>query len=145
MNTQTIEAVGGLRANLAPDAFARWARHYHACMIGFASPDPFSPVPYFLLCRSLELSLKARHLRTKTQEEVRKRFGHELGKSYAALPPTEQILSPDELALLESAGTIYADKKTAGFEYFNPEDALTGFKRYPDLAALQSLAAKLLL
>jgi hypothetical protein len=46
--------------NLSPHGFRRWAQHFRACRQSFVSPDPgFSPVPYFLNCRAIELELKA--------------------------------------------------------------------------------------
>jgi hypothetical protein len=138
---QLITGVGGINANLAPDAFRRWAQHYFACAEAFVPPHRFSPVPYFLLCRAIELSLKARHLRGQTQDYVKKEFGHNLSKCYAELPASERTLAPERVLLLVSANDIYSGK---GFEYFEPEDALTGYRRYPNLTALKSLAEELL-
>jgi hypothetical protein len=127
--------------NLSPDAFHRWATHYYKCRQDFQSPHKFSPVPYFLLCRAIELELKARHLNTKRQLEVKNAFGHHLTKAYVSLAQIEQILSSEEFAVLKSASRIYASK---GFEYFDPEDTLTAYKRFPDLAVLDSVTRKLL-
>ncbi len=135
-----VIAPGGINANLAPDAFLRWARHYHACRHSFQPPDRFSPVPYFLLCRAIELAVKARHLGTLTQDDVKHRFGHDLVKAYAALNPVHRVLGVDEERVLTAASEIYAEK---GFEYFDPEDALTGFSRYPSLDDLDAIARKL--
>ena len=44
----------------------------------FASPHKFSPVPYFLLCRAIELELESRHLQGKRQLEVKRAYGHHL-------------------------------------------------------------------
>lgn len=137
---QTISP-GGINANLAPDAFLRWAKHYYACRQSFHSPDRFSPVPYFLLCRAIELALKARHLATCTQDEVKRLFGHDLATAYAALTPANRILDADEERLLQAASDIYAEK---GFEYFDPEDALTAFRRYPRLEGLNTITRKLI-
>jgi hypothetical protein len=135
-----ITNAGGINANLAPDAFRRWANHYYACKQQFKSPHTFSPVPYFLLCRAIELGIKAKHLKHMTQEEVKRKFMHDLIKAYNALNTKELILSVDEVKLLKKANGIYSRK---GFEYFNPEDALTAFKRYPDLKELDKVAKKL--
>lgn len=136
-----ISGVGGIRANLSPDAFHRWATHYQKCRKDFQCPDPFSPVPYFLLCRAIELELKARHLKHMTQSNVKKNFGHDLGKAYGALDPAEKILNQSEEHTLQLANDIYMDK---GFEYFGLQDALTGYSRFPDLALLDSIASKLI-
>ncbi len=137
----TIAEVGGIFANLSPDAFHRWAQHYYKCRQDFESPHRISPVPYFLLCRAIELEIKARHLIQKRQPEVKDRFGHDLPKAYEALDADQKVLSDAELKLLCDASNIYASK---GFEYFNPEDALTGYSRFPDLDQLDSVARKLI-
>ncbi|NGP53541.1 hypothetical protein [Thioalkalivibrio sp. XN8] len=133
--------VEGVFANLSPDAFHLWATHYYQCRQTFRSPDPFSPVPYFLLCRAIELEFKARHLGAKRQVQVKHAYWHDLVKSYNGLSASEQNLSDEEFALLSDASAIYKGK---GFEYFDPVDALTGFSRFPDLALLDALAKKII-
>ena len=144
MSTVPTPQVGqaqGFFANLSPLAFRKWARQYYECAVPLLSSAEFSPVPYFLLCRAIELVMKAEHLETKRQPEVKKEFVHFLVKSYEALPTPSQVLSTNEIDLLKQADEIYSGK---GFEYFNPQHALEGYSRYPDLAALGRLARKLL-
>ncbi len=105
------------------------------------APRDFSPVPYFLLCRAIELEIKSRHLREKKQDEVKDKFGHKLIKAYEALNPKEQILSIEELDILQQADNIYYRKD---FEYFEPEDVASGYSRYPDLQMLDRVAEKLI-
>ena len=136
-----ISGLGGIYANLSPDAFHRWATHYIKCRKDFQCPHPFSPVPYFLLCRAIELELKARHLKHKRQSVVKKKFGHNLVKAYTALDPNEKILTQSEEDTLRLANDIYMDK---GFEYFRLQDALTGHSQFPDLALLDTTANKLI-
>jgi hypothetical protein len=131
----------GFLANLSPMAFRKWARQYYECAIPLLSRTEFSPVPYFLLCRAIELELKAEHLEIKRQPEVKSSYGHHLVKSYTALPLPLQVLDTAELDLLKQADRIYSRK---GFEYFNPEHALQGYSQYPNLAALDVVAQKLL-
>jgi len=141
---QSISGAGGINANLAPDAFHRYATHYLKCRRDFQCPDKFSPVPYFLLCRAIELSIKARHLKHMTQEQAKDEFWHHLAEAYDALEPAEKTLNENEEDTLRKADKIYNDKK--GFEYFDPEDALTGYKRLRDLELelLDSIANKLI-
>ena len=127
--------------NISPIGFRKWAQHYLKCRADFRSPDNFSPVPYFLLCRAIELALKARHLETLRQKEVKDRFGHNLAEAYRALPKYSQVLTDAEFAVLRNANIIYMGK---GFEYFSALDAATAFKRFPDLQALDAIATKLL-
>ena len=134
-------SVDFIDANLSPDAFHRWATHYQKCKKDFQCSDRFSPVPYFLLCRAIELEIKARHLKCKKQVQVKKEFGHDLVKAYNALDPTERILNQSEEHTLRVASDIYNNKD---FEYFDPQDALTGYSRFPDLTLLDSIASKLI-
>lgn len=136
---QTIEHES-FDANLAPYAFHKWAIHYYKCKQSFTLGS-FSPVPYFLLCRTIELEVKSRHLNTMSQNRVKREFGHKLVKAYDALDTGDQTLTTNEKHVLDAASDIYCGK---GFEYFDPEDALTAFSRYPDLAELDSVARKLI-
>jgi hypothetical protein len=76
-----------------------------------------------------------------TQEEVKKAFGHDLVRAYDALPSPQKKLDSGDLLLLRQASEIYSGKD---FEYFDAENALTAYKRYPDLGALDLLAQRLL-
>jgi hypothetical protein len=77
-----------------------------------------------------------------TQVEVKNKFGHNLEKAYDALDSAEKILTQIEEDTLRRASKIYNDNK--GFEYFDSEDALTGYKRFPDLTLLDSIVSKLM-
>ncbi len=68
--SQTI-APQMIRVNFSPLAFRLYAKHYYKCKQDFKCPDKFSPIPYFLLCRSIELSIKARHLKQVGQKDVK--------------------------------------------------------------------------
>ncbi|MBI4167186.1 MAG: hypothetical protein HY508_15785 [Acidobacteria bacterium] len=133
--------VQGLFVNLSPDAFHMWARHYYKCKQDFESPNSFSPVPYFLLCRAIELEVKSRHLLSKRQSEVKKEFGHDLLEAYEALDQGQKTLNAEEIRVLRVANDIYVGK---GFEYFNPGHALRGYSQFPDLDELDSVATKLI-
>jgi hypothetical protein len=125
--------------NVSPVGFRLAARDYFKCFLDFEKPGRFSVVPFFLCCRAMGLALKAMHLETKTQSEVKDHYGHDLVKSYSDLPAERQTLSKEEFALLKQANNIYSNKD---FEYFCVSDAATGFTRYPDLDALGNLARK---
>jgi len=126
-----------LQANLSPLAFRLSAKHYYKCKQDFICPDKFSVVPYFFLCRSIELSIKARHLKQVRQKTVKDSYGHNLMKAYTALKPKDRILSEMELKVLKKADNIYHDK---GFEYFVPEHAMSAYKNFPDLIVLDQIA-----
>ena len=55
----------------------------------------------------------ARHLSTRTQEDVKRIFGHDPLKAYMALTQAQRVLGADEELALKAAGEIYAEK---GFE-----------------------------
>jgi hypothetical protein len=132
-----------LKVNLSPDAFHIYATHYYKCTRDFTPPDDyFSPIPYFLLCRAIELEIKARHLKRVTQSKV-KTFSHRLLEAYEALDAQEQILSQKELAVLKTADELYQE---TDFAYFNPAHAhpLTAYSKFPDLDMLDSIAKKLI-
>ena len=129
----------GIDANLASDAFEKWANHYFQCEKDYSEHD-FSPVRYFLLCRAVELSLKAIHLKTMRQPEVKSKYGHNIIKAYEELLSEFQTLTQDEKKLLKAASEIYDGKQ---FEYFEPEDSLTGYQRFPNLELLRALACKI--
>ena len=76
------------------------------------------------------------------QLEIAEIFGHNLKKLYHELPESEQTLSSDELAVLVQANRIYDRKK--GFDYIQIKDFASGYKRFPDLEALDALTKKLL-
>jgi hypothetical protein len=133
----------GVKVNLSPNEFHRYATHYYKCKRDFAPPDDkVSPVPYFLLCRAIELEIKAKHLKRLTLKEVEK-FGHRLLKAYKALDAQEQILSQNELAVLKTADEPY--RKT-DFAYFNPDHAhpLMAYSQFPDLDMLDTITKKLI-
>ena len=55
----------GAYVSLRPSMFHTLAREFLWAGDGFDMRDPFSPVHYFLYCRSVELSLKAFPMRTE--------------------------------------------------------------------------------
>ena len=133
---------GTIHVNLSPHGFYRWAMHFYVCRQQFRCPDSgFSPVPYFLLCRAIELVLKAQHLKRQKQSEVKAQFRHDLLGAYNALDISDRVLSQEDKLVLEQANEVYKSKR---FEYMSPGDALTGFSKFPDLELLDQVASKLL-
>jgi hypothetical protein len=128
--------------NFSSFSFHRWARHYYKCFQDFQSPDNWSPVPYALLARAIELELKARHLELTPGQPRMKEFGHDLEAAYEALPAAQKILTTDEREVLRMTSEVYTDEK--GFDYIKVSDAVTAYSRFPDLATLDALARRLL-
>jgi hypothetical protein len=130
----------GTHFNISPEAFRILAGDYFKAYRDFQAPRKFSPVPFFLCCRAMELALKAEHLERRSQTEVKKLYYHDVLKAYADLDADQKTLSPEEEALLAAANEIYVAKD---FEYFNVIDAVSAYKRYPDLDQLGALAKKI--
>ncbi len=131
--------------NISPEGFHRWATHYLKCRRDFQSPHKFSPVPYFLLCRAIELEIKSRLLLNKktTRDKLKPDYSHDLVKAYEALDKAEQqILNQNEVECLKKASQIYYKPK--GFQYFDPKYAVRAYKEFPDLVLLDSVAEKLI-
>jgi hypothetical protein len=125
--------------NFSPVGFKLVARDFRRCADTF-KPPKFSIVPYFLYCRAIELGLKAIHLETHRQKEVKDEYGHDLIRSYKALPLERRTLSTADSDLLAQISRLYERK---AFEYIQPGDAGTGFSDFPDLEQLARLATYL--
>lgn len=111
--------------------FAKYAREAHAGLGG-----EFSPVAYYLYCRSLELVLKAFLLaKGVAQDDLKERsLGHNLSKvllkaKALGLEQTVSLATGWEPEI-RKANKYYARK---GFEYF---DVVAGVRQYPGLPAL---------
>lgn len=125
--------------NYASD-FADWANRAR-----IEKSKYFSPVPYYLYCRSIELVLKSFLLAkgmTKKQLKARK-LGHDL---IALLAKAREmgledivVIGSDEEVELSKANEYYCKKD---FEYFN-----VGFGYYslPSLSILNELSERLLM
>jgi hypothetical protein len=140
-STHVLVQLDPIEWNTYPDALHIYARHYYKCKQDFKPPDDyFSPIPYFLLCRAIELEIKAKLTKRLPQSAVKKKFGHHLVKAYKALDAPEQVLSQSDIAVLITADELYRKTDLA---YFNPVHMLTAFSQFPDLETLDTVAKKL--
>ncbi len=135
-----------IRAEAGHINFSRVSFRYAArdCLSCFEAYDPpeFSPVKYFLLCRAIELALKALHLDSMSVKDVRERFRHNIVSSYDGLDEKQQILTGEERQFLSDTNKLY-EKDEKAFEYVQPIHAARGYSDFPDLAKLYELAKKL--
>ena len=128
---------------------AHWLRNYALDFLNAAKAVPvpksrFSPVQYFLACRSIELSLKSLLMAFgATKAELKGQIGHDLGK---ALDRINDLgisgvinLSSEGKQAIFSANSIYSKK---GFEYFESLDLVFGDAEIPDLSVLMVLAER---
>jgi hypothetical protein len=138
--------VSPFKVFISPMGFHRYASEYLRAAEGFEVKDGFSPVPYYLVCRSLELSLKSFLLAKGVPKKKFKErsLGHDLEKVFekAISMGIDEFISftPNHKAELEKANKYYASK---GFEYFEVIKATTGYKNLPDITVLSDLATHL--
>jgi hypothetical protein len=127
---------------------AYWLRHYAGDFLAaarvFELPGTrFSPVPYFLICHSIELSLKSFLFPAGFKKRDRRKLGHDLE---AALHTAEECglggyldITSDDREIVRKASKPYSKKE---FEYF--ESLETVYDPLPfELAALLSFAVRL--
>jgi hypothetical protein len=131
---------------ISPMGFHRYANEFLSSLGKLKPEISFSPVPYYLICRSIELSLKSYLLAKGVPHKKLKQrdLGHDLVKvlQKAKSLGIESILqtSPQQEIELAKANEYYASK---GFEYFQVVKAATGYKDLPDLSELHELAGML--
>lgn len=142
MNDVVVEPATA-HVRLSPDGYHLFALDYYNAYLSFARPpDRLSPVPYSLLCQSIELELKSRHLRANPETTVGDKFGgHKLDRTYSQLPEEEKLLTAEQVQTLRKAAKAY-DRKM--FHYWQPKPALRGYRDFPDLTELDTIARALL-
>jgi hypothetical protein len=135
------------RIHLTPFGFLRYARHFLTAAQALPADPKFSPVPYYLLCHSIELALKAFVMASgKPLDFVKNQLGHDLQKALKAANDlglaAVAAVPPDEEAEIDKAHEYY-NVKAKGFEYFNIEPAVTGYPDLPSLPVLEMVAERL--
>jgi hypothetical protein len=132
--------------NSAPMGFHVYAKKFLDAEPTF-SKKSHSPVPFYCVCRAIELALKsflaAQGIPVK---ELRKKaLGHDLqallDKATAEGITKYYNFSSVEKAELEKANTYYADKS---FEYFQIRFAMRNDPTLPNLDTLRAMARSLL-
>ena len=132
-------------APITPLGFHRYASEFLRAARAFDGDEKFSPVPYYLYCRSLELGFKAFLLgKSVSKHEIKTVIGHDLMKALDKANRLELgqfvTVTDAQVAQLDRAHKYYASK---GFEYFRVVDAMTGYPDLPDVAILDDLAGAL--
>jgi hypothetical protein len=135
-NLPVIQADGFMVIVIGPLGFHRYASQFLVAAKSLPPEPKFSPVPYYLLCRSIELGLKAYLLCRRIDPKVLKQppLGHNL---LAILARSEVegigsvfVISQEERAELAKANEYYVEK---GFEYFHLLKNADGYKGLPAL------------
>lgn len=111
--------------------------------------NQFSPASYYLVCRSLELSLKAFLLaKGVKRSEIRhqNKLGHNLQKVLQRAGALDinsvSTISPAQIHEIEKANNWYERK---GFEYFEIKNIVDGKESLPDLNVLVEFAGQLVI
>lgn len=146
-NNQVV-LVGTAHLFISPVGFLLYASQFLDAARATERQKYFSPVPYYLYCRSIELSLKAFLLSKGVQRDNLKHrsLGHDLEKIWAracAFGIRDIVhVSLDQEACLKQANRYY---RTKGFEYFEVSLAVRGYKGLPALDVLDSLSDLLMI
>jgi hypothetical protein len=131
---------------ISPFGFHKYASDYLETAEKWPTQSTYSPVPYFLYCRTIELGIKAYLLaKGKDLDFIKFNIRHDLtkGLNNAILNALDDILETTDIekAEIEVANKYYKDK---GFEYFFVEKHATGLMELPELEVLKRYAHKLL-
>ena len=134
--------------NISPIGFHGYASQFADSALSARSrlANGFSPVPYFLYCRSLELVLKAYLLaRGVTKAELKRKFRHDLCRVFTEAKnrglAVEVPISSEWEAEIGKANLYYNGK---GFEYFEVGNAVRGYPNLPSLDTLAQMCSTLL-
>jgi hypothetical protein len=129
------------------DGYWLWhyATDYFAAYQAFEAPkNRFSPVPYFLICRSIELSLKSFLFSAGFKKKDRKKLNHDLEKALSAAEDnglhTFLEITLEDREALKKAIKLYPKKE---FEYFESLETIYDPHDF-DIVALSLFAQRLL-
>jgi hypothetical protein len=135
------------KINISPMGFLVYAADFLNAHKSHNSEKPFSPVSYYLVCRSLELSLKAfllAHGVTRQEIKYQSKLGHNLQKLLQkAIELNINSVSPISIVQKDEilkANDWYVRK---GFEYFELHNIADGKEKLPDLRVLVEAADQL--
>lgn len=135
-------------SNVVANVDGYWLRNYAADFLAaaqaFQAPENrFSPVPYYLICHSIELALKAFLFTAGYKKKDRKKLNHDLEKALEAAEENGLAqyikISKKERKSIKKANKLYLRKE---FEYVESLDTIY----YPhdfELDVLNELAKRL--
>jgi hypothetical protein len=136
-----------MEIHVTPFGFIADAADFLDAAKQFKARRRFSPVHYYLLCHSIELSLKCFLLGKGVSKKAlmdKKKYGHHLIKvlTKARQLGIDQLVAftPEYIDNLTKADGYYASKE---FEYFEITKAANAYPDLPDLDALARLASEL--
>lgn len=148
MGDETVQPIALQAGNTVARVDGYWLRHYAGDFLAAAKDfkppaNRFSPVPYYLICHSIELSIKSFLFTAGFKKAERRKLNHDLEKALQAAENkglSRHIqLTADERGLLSKANRLYPKKE---FEYFESLETIYDPHDF-ELDALASLALKL--
>ena len=136
-----------ITVHISPFGFFHYGKEFFDAAKGFKQSAYYSPAPYFLYCRSIELVLKAFLLgKGVPKKDLPKRnlYWHDLEK---ILKKAKDLglskfvkITPDQEKEISKANKYYPSK---GFEYFEVIKAVNAYPELPDLLFLENVASEL--
>ena len=131
---------------MGPTGFIVYAGDFLNAYRSFETGKPFSPAKYYLVCRSVELSLKSYLLLKNVPiKKVKYKLSHDLHK---ILKKSKELeidsvvgITDEEKAEIEKANGWYNRK---GFEYFDIQNIVECRDTLPDLNVMSKLADRLI-
>jgi hypothetical protein len=135
--------------NIVAHVDGYWMRHYAtdflAAAKAFVAPkNRFSPVPYYLICHSIELSLKSFLFSAGFKRKDRKKLNHNLEEALKAAEDkglgTHIEITPLDRDALNKINKLYPKKE---FEYFESLETIYDPHDF-DLEVIASFAQRLL-
>lgn len=135
---------------LTSSLFIKYANDCYEAAHFFNDKKYFSITPYYLYCKSIEISLKAFlvHNGIKIRDlKNTSEYGHNIEKILikSKIYKLEELINFTDIEIkeLKKAGSLY-DIKNKSFEYPLVIDAVRGYNNFPDLKILKTMAKKLL-
>lgn len=141
-----VVEVGTATVRMGPVGFSLYAEEFLKASAAIPEHSQargnteFTPVPYYLLCRALELILKAFLLgKGRPLDELKHRYGHDLGALWQAAKDQRlfDVLGtcPPYFEIdLQSVNSFYRSKV---FEYFDFRQWAHGYEGLPPLGRLR--------
>lgn len=133
---------------MSPLAFIIYSKDFYNAYTSFSPENAFSPAAYYLICRSLELSMKAYLLASGVSRDQLKikGLGHDLDK---ILLKSKDLglssivsITDEEYNNIIKANRWYVRK---GFEYFELKNIVESRSTLPDINVLERLAHQLII
>lgn len=146
MQKNIVIKIEPLKINITPYGFHKYAMDYLDTANKWSDDKHYSPVPYFLYCRTIELGLKSYLLaKGKKLDWIKQNIGHDLVKGLQNANKNSLNDIFETTFIVENEIKI-ANKfyKSKGFEYFFISNHLNGLKDLPTIEILREYANQLI-